>query len=189
MSEGSGLRDAHLRGNWTRIRCLLDIMQGVAGPERCEIAVPHAVHSPVTVTSHNVAAVVSPRTSSPRRRIAPAPMKPIPDRMPSGRRIMSARTIALRPAMQVSDPLAHAVPGRGGVRFTFRRAERFEVGWIVDRGFDPQHATLLVVHLDRVLPQPVRDPRALGTDQAAAAAGGGGGQRRKGTFIASFPTA
>ena len=54
---------------------------------------PPPKHRPMTVTSHNVAAVVSPRTISPRRRIAPAPMKPMPDRMPSGRRIMSRRRI------------------------------------------------------------------------------------------------
>ena len=41
---------------------------------------------PSTVTNQIVAAVVTPSTMSPRRRIAPAPMNPMPVRIPKGRR-------------------------------------------------------------------------------------------------------
>ena len=44
----------------------------------------------MTVTSQRVAAVVTPWTMSPRRRIAPPPMNPIPVRMPRGSRIRSS---------------------------------------------------------------------------------------------------
>lgn len=42
--------------------------------------------SPITVMSHKVAAVVTPVTSRSRRTMAPAPMKPTPERTPSGNR-------------------------------------------------------------------------------------------------------
>ena len=50
---------------------------------------PPPKHKPITVTSHSVAAVVTPWTSPSLRNIAPPPMKPTPVRMPSGRRIRS----------------------------------------------------------------------------------------------------
>jgi len=56
---------------------------------------PPPKQRPMTVTSQIVAAVVTPRTVSPRRRMAPAPMKPTPDRIPSGSRMISSRTIEL----------------------------------------------------------------------------------------------
>ena len=45
--------------------------------------------SPITVMSHKVAAVVTPVTSRSRRTMAPAPMKPTPERIPSGNRSTS----------------------------------------------------------------------------------------------------
>ena len=68
----------------------------------------------------------------------------------------------LRPPMQVGDPLAHGIPGFVRLGLALRGAERLEVRRVIDRGLNPQHAALLVVHLDRVLPQPVLDPHALG---------------------------
>ncbi len=53
---------------------------------------PPPKHKPITVTNHNVAAVVTPCTRSLRRTIAPAPMNPIPDKIPSGKRIRSSVT-------------------------------------------------------------------------------------------------
>ena len=50
---------------------------------------PPPIHRPITVTSHSVAAVVTPTIMLPRRKIAPPPMKPTPVRIPSGRRIKS----------------------------------------------------------------------------------------------------
>ena len=46
----------------------------------------------MTVTNQSVAAVVTPSTRLSRRKIAPAPMKPTPVRMPRGNRIRSIMT-------------------------------------------------------------------------------------------------
>jgi hypothetical protein len=48
-----------------------------------------AEQRPSIVTIHSVAAVVRPITISPFRRMAPAPMNPMPERMPSGSRMRS----------------------------------------------------------------------------------------------------
>ncbi len=53
---------------------------------------PPPKQSPIAVTNQSVAAVVSPMTISPRLRIAPAPMNPIPERIPGGNRIVSITT-------------------------------------------------------------------------------------------------
>src|SRR5436305_12346331 len=47
---------------------------------------------PIAATTHNVAAVVSPRTESPSRMMAPAPRKPIPVTICAAMRDGSART-------------------------------------------------------------------------------------------------
>ena len=61
----------------------------IAVPARPSSICPPPIQRPITVTSHKVAAVVTPTVISPRRKIAPPPMKPTPVRMPSGRRIRS----------------------------------------------------------------------------------------------------
>jgi hypothetical protein len=54
---------------------------------------PPPKSSPRTVTYHRVAAVVTPVTSwLSRLTMTPAPMKPMPERMPSGRRMRSFMT-------------------------------------------------------------------------------------------------
>src|SRR5689334_18796102 len=49
---------------------------------------------PIAATTHSVAAVVSPRTDSPSRMIAPAPRKPMPVTIWAAIRVGSARTTA-----------------------------------------------------------------------------------------------
>src|SRR5262245_5121933 len=51
---------------------------------------PAPKHKPRTVTNQSVAAVVTPSTRLSRRIMAPAPMKPIPVRIPNGKRIGSS---------------------------------------------------------------------------------------------------
>jgi hypothetical protein len=53
---------------------------------------PAPKHNPISVTNHSVAAVVTPTTRLSRRRIVPPPMKPMPERIPSGNRIGSILT-------------------------------------------------------------------------------------------------
>ncbi len=53
---------------------------------------PPPKHKPRTVTNQSVAAVVTPSTKFSRFRITPPPMNPIPDKIPSGRRITSIVT-------------------------------------------------------------------------------------------------
>src|SRR6185369_9757112 len=61
-------------------------------------------------------------------------------------------------AWQICDALAHPLPGFFRLRFALRDSERLEVSNIVDCRLDPQHAALLIVHLDCVLAEAVLDP-------------------------------
>src|SRR5215469_2840089 len=66
--------------------------RAIAVPTTPRAISPAPKQSPMTVTNQTVAAVVTPITPSGPRRMAPAPMKPTPVRMPSGRRIRSSMT-------------------------------------------------------------------------------------------------
>ena len=84
--------------------------------------------------------------------------------------------------MQVGDPLAHRQPALRRLGLAFGRPEGFERPSIVDRGLDPEHAGLLVVHLDRVVAETMLDAPAfraglhvahqIGLEQRRHAAGG-----------------
>src|SRR3954447_4043461 len=64
---------------------------------------------PIAATTHNVAAVVRPRTDSPSRMIAPAPRNPIPVTICAATRDGSARTIEPPPARNSWNPYAEMI--------------------------------------------------------------------------------
>src|SRR5438105_7955206 len=68
---------------------------------------PHAM--PIAATTHNVAAVVSPRTDRPWRMIAPAPRKPMPVTICAAIRVGSARTTLCPEARNAWKPYAEVI--------------------------------------------------------------------------------
>src|SRR5919205_2076945 len=64
---------------------------------------------PIAATTHSVAAVVSPRTDSPWRMIAPAPRKPIPVTIWAAIRLGSARTTLCPEARKAWNPYAETI--------------------------------------------------------------------------------
>src|SRR3954453_6504489 len=64
---------------------------------------------PTAATTHSVAAVVSPRTESPSRMIAPAPRKPMPVTIWAAMRDGSARTMLPPPARNSWKPYADTI--------------------------------------------------------------------------------
>lgn len=68
----------------------------------------------------------------------------------------------LRSSEEVADALAHDLPGFGTFGVTLGRTPDPEMVGVVERGFDPQDRTLLVVKLDRVLAHAVFDADAFG---------------------------
>src|ERR671934_1696890 len=64
---------------------------------------------PIAATTHSVAAVVSPRTDSPWRMIAPAPRKPIPVTICAAIRVGSARTTLDPEARNAWKPYAETI--------------------------------------------------------------------------------
>jgi len=61
----------------------------------------------------------------------------------------------LSTSFDICNASAHGNPGHAALAFTGRWSPNFPATWIIDGGFDPQYAALLVVHFDRILLDPV----------------------------------
>ncbi len=67
----------------------------------------------------------------------------------------------------VGQALAHGNPAHAGLALPGRFPKHLEHAGIIDRRLDPQYAPLFVVHLDRIVADPVLDPNPFGSVEKA----------------------